>query len=1424
MLMDKNSPDIILLAETHLNEDNSLVCIRKFGSNWSGIFVAGVGRSGGILLVWKTKFCKVNKIFECNQLLNAMVFPNNSKPWLLSGVYVSNKPAERTLLWSFLGKIETSNLPWLVIGDFNCVHKQDDKKGGNIFKWGQSTRAYRDFCMKVGLTEVRYHGSKFTWCNNRSGGKRILARLDKALINWEWIGSYNKNQVKHLCRIALDHKPILLSAGNDRSSRYPKRRFIFEHYWFEYQEVEEIIKNSWMNSNLQSHNMSEVSLKLSTLGKKLNDWAKQNIGQIEKEMEIAKLELTKFDLLDEASQCNDMDICKMRSLSNKIMALNSQVHIKWWSKARSRWLEENDKNTKFFHDLTRFKRSKNIIPSIVVDGKSVEEPVEIANAFANWYMKLWEEDTVNVNCHEWEWAKELKWNKIGRSKKDLLCKEFSAEEIWCAANNLGRGKAPGPDGYNVEFFIKYWGTVGGPIVQALKEFCSTARIPNSRGETSIIFIPKKEGPLKITDYRPIALCNVAYKILSKTIVNRIRPLVKKLISSEQCAFIEGRRIHDNILIVSELASIIHKSKRKKPYILLKVDSEKAFDRVSWKAVSRILGFMNFSKTVIEWVMACLESARFSCCVNGMNSNKFASCKGVRQGDPISPYIFIIMQELLSKILNEYVDNGHIKGFKYRGVKISHLSFADDLLIIVKGCVDNCIRVQNALNIYCKLSGGICKEFGIKEGKYPMKYLGTFIGPKKLDESHQEIILTKALSRVEGWAGKNISQAGKQVLLNSVVGSIPMHTLATSWINNSIVNKYQSIARNYLWSNDKKKKGFHLVGWSKVTMRKYKGGLGLKDLGIVKLFIHAKRILLFLNKEKHLWSRILRAKYGNYHPWTFNRKNISWSFKGLHEAISCMREGLRIRIGDGTKVDILNDPWLSNIPINKWPTFINMEMQNKFQKVCQLMEKGDWNHELILDFLGEQHYNNVAQIHISRKNKKDKWIWSLDEKGILSCKAAYNFMKEKNTEEHILEANWKKIWNLRVIPKVKTFVWKLDWGRLPTTYYLSKFSKITPSHCFACKDGKDCIDHILFECPTARCLWLKLEQELGFKFRFMDKCGKGDWLYENVQPNSELGRWSVKIIAAALWNLWKNRNCCYFKNKRIGLNTLLCRIRTNIKWSSGAKDSLKMVDDMGISVYKSKEGIEDIRNLHKGSFMVFCDVAWMNTDTTASMGNYITDEKGNEIAKGCNRKRTCSPLAAELWAIWFGLSNCSGQKISNLVIFSDCLQAVIILNRKDKPPWHLFSLVKDIWTLGNLLNVDRNMGAVEQQRRNEVLSCNETFDAETDATKSTIDSSLNFKSAVDNIGLFSHSKNNIARREPKFSHFNSINRPVQESSSTSKMSGAVIVNSYINTTTGCDASTSHHVNKLSCIPFELGLVECCKDLLIEMNKSTRQDDR
>ncbi|WOL07126.1 hypothetical protein Cni_G15863 [Canna indica] len=175
---------------------------------------------------------------------------------------------------------------------------------------------------------------------------------------------------------------------------------------------------------------------------------------------------------------------------------------------------------------------------------------------------------------------QLKWKRLNNQKRAILCNEFTHKEIWEAVNSLGRGKAPGPDGYNVEFFIKYWAIVKDSFISGLTEFANSAVLPASWGETDLIFIPKKDGASKVTDHRLIALCNVTYKIVSKVLVNKLKAHISFLISEEQSAFVSGRKMHDSILMVSELVDVISKSKRKWPYIILKLDLEKVFDRVS----------------------------------------------------------------------------------------------------------------------------------------------------------------------------------------------------------------------------------------------------------------------------------------------------------------------------------------------------------------------------------------------------------------------------------------------------------------------------------------------------------------------------------------------------------------------------------------------------------------------------------------------------------------------------------------------------------------------------------------------------------------------------------------------------------------------------------------------------------------------------
>ncbi|WOK96905.1 hypothetical protein Cni_G05613 [Canna indica] len=459
VLIDNHRPDLVLPVEIHLNDQCSLDCIKKFGTNWKGVYVAGDGRAGGLVL----------------------------EPWLLSGVYASNNPAKRQILWEFLSKMDTGDYSWLIIGDFNCINKQEDKKGGNSFKWGKSVSAYRDMCISAGLLDVNYKGSNFTWCNNRKENARVWARLDRALINWKWVSLFSENSITHLSKVASDHKPILFTASNIKMDKKQKKNFIFEHYWPENKEIGNIIHSSWYSNTSQMNNMdkrfpnlfslasnqncsihdakifsefgmfygwnisftslveaaelSSLVLELDRIrfssDSKYSRFKKKNLGSLESELKNTKKELEELDRLDELGLCSEQDLSKMKCFVNKTMALNRQLHIKWWSKARAKWMEQNDKNTRFFQSLAKFKKRRSNIASLNIDDKVVNDSSDIAKGFAKWYKSLWECDYVEFNRLEWGPAKELKWKKIANRRKEELCRKFTKQEIWYSIKGLG---------------------------------------------------------------------------------------------------------------------------------------------------------------------------------------------------------------------------------------------------------------------------------------------------------------------------------------------------------------------------------------------------------------------------------------------------------------------------------------------------------------------------------------------------------------------------------------------------------------------------------------------------------------------------------------------------------------------------------------------------------------------------------------------------------------------------------------------------------------------------------------------------------------------------------------------------------------------------------------------------------------------------
>ncbi|KAK1663577.1 hypothetical protein QYE76_051736 [Lolium multiflorum] len=292
--------------------------------------------------------------------------------------------------------------------------------------------------------------------------------------------------------------------------------------------------------------------------------------------------------------------------------------------------------------------------------------------------------------------------RVTQPMNELLCKEFTAKEVVEALDSIGDLKAPGPDGMPSIFYKKFWGTVGEKVTQEVLNVLNGGPMPESWNETCVVLIPKVKDPESMTDLRPISLCNVVYKLVSKVLANRLKKILPELISPNQSAFVPGRLITDNILLAYECTHLM-KNKRSglEGYAAVKLDMSKAYDRVEWDFVEKMMRRLGFHERWIKLIMMCISTVKYQFKVNGSCSDVIVPQRGLRQGDPISPYIFLICAEAFSSLLNKAELDGSLQGIKIcnNAPSFNHLLFADDSLVLIKASQASAKTLQNILQLY-----------------------------------------------------------------------------------------------------------------------------------------------------------------------------------------------------------------------------------------------------------------------------------------------------------------------------------------------------------------------------------------------------------------------------------------------------------------------------------------------------------------------------------------------------------------------------------------------------------------------------------------------------------------------------------------------------------------------------------------------------
>ncbi|WOL20343.1 hypothetical protein Cni_G29148 [Canna indica] len=323
-------------------------------------------------------------------------------------------------------------------------------------------------------------------------GQSISARLDKAYFNVNWLEMEYDIVVRNLQMSDSDHRAILVT-GEDCNRGKNGKELIFELYWLEYLELENVVKESMVKYEAKGMNMTE---KLVMLQGDLEKWNRDKVGSLELNLKNTRKRLEELQLEEENDTISNEERMLLRGLLNKVNALCQQIQIKWWSKSRKKWVEGCEKNTKYYHSVVKIRRQSQV-DKLEINGVCVKDTNVMPEAMTSWYGKLWENKGVS-DFSKWK-LDELDWVKLSTQECDVMKRKLSNKEIWNALKSLGRGKSPGLDGFSVEFFIANW--------EVLKEDFSKLL------SWKLVTSNKGKGRLRIRDMKLMKKAFMARRVL-----------------------------------------------------------------------------------------------------------------------------------------------------------------------------------------------------------------------------------------------------------------------------------------------------------------------------------------------------------------------------------------------------------------------------------------------------------------------------------------------------------------------------------------------------------------------------------------------------------------------------------------------------------------------------------------------------------------------------------------------------------------------------------------------------------------------------------------------------------------------------------------------------------------------------------------------
>ncbi|XP_073272102.1 uncharacterized protein [Primulina huaijiensis] len=543
-LVAEKKPNLLFLSETRRRNINRPQWQMQLG--YTGCFsVDCVGRSGGLCLLWMDSLSVTVTSFSAGHIDCSVI--EGTKNWRFTGFYGNPNVSHRLHSWELLRRLrgirELAGLPWLVGGDFNEICFDSEKVGGNPRTTSQM-QGFRDALDDCDLQDLHCRGELFTWANRRMGNQLILERLDRFVGTLEWRLMYPTTYVQALKYFHSDHRPLYLCLGGQNSTAVGasnKHEFIprFESSWLRERECNDIVVQGWRPFD----DLIPLHDRISNCLQTLQHWARIKLGSLPRRIKEKRAKMNALKNHENWPHATS----QVYKLETELEQLVTQDEEYWRQRSRINWVQGGVRNSKFFHAHASSRRNVNTIRGLITaHGDLCSEPQGMAEIITEYFTNLF--DSNGPSPEDMSHILECVQAKVTQQMNLLLCAPFTAREVKKALFDMHPDKSHGPDGMSALFYQKFWHIVGRDVTAAALAVLNEDAPLDNWNQTVVTFIPKVANPLFVKEFRPISLCNVCYKIVSRALTSRLRQIMNDIIDDHQNAFVSGRLISDNIIL------------------------------------------------------------------------------------------------------------------------------------------------------------------------------------------------------------------------------------------------------------------------------------------------------------------------------------------------------------------------------------------------------------------------------------------------------------------------------------------------------------------------------------------------------------------------------------------------------------------------------------------------------------------------------------------------------------------------------------------------------------------------------------------------------------------------------------------------------------------------------------------------------------